>query len=90
MNKKTSKECKVTDMGSIAQSLLSAGLDPKSIPLLHSQTACDSTSYLNRIGQSIAWSTFKDSHELLKNINCDAPNDIDYERVEKFRCCLYL
>ena len=77
-------------MVATAQGLLNAGLDPESKPLLHSLTGCGSTSYLNRIGKSTAWSKFKDSHELLKNINCDAPDDIDYERVEKFMCCLYI
>ena len=69
--------------------LLSADLDPKSVPLLHSPTGCDTTSYIYGIGKSTAWSTFKESYELLKNINCDFPNNIDYERVEKFMCRLY-
>ena len=73
MKQKTSKECRVTNIGATSQGLLSAGLDPESIPLLHSLTGYDSTSYLYGIGKSTAWSTFKDSHDFLKNINCDAP-----------------
>ena len=89
MKQKTSKECRVTNIGATTHGLLSAGLDPESIPLLHSLTGYDSTSYLYGIGKSTAWSTFKDSHDFLKYINRAAPDDIDYERVEKFMCCLY-
>ena len=60
MKQKTSKECRVTNIGATAQGLLSAGLDPESIPLLHSLTGYDSTSYLYGIGKSTAWSIIKD------------------------------
>ena len=79
MKQKTSKECRVTNIGAATQGLLSAGLDPESIPLLHSLTGCNSTSDLYGIGKSTAWSTFKDSHDFLKNINRAAPDDIDYK-----------
>ena len=59
MKQKIIKECKVIDIGATTQDLLSAGLDLESVPLLHSLTGCDTTSYIYGIGKSTAWSTFK-------------------------------
>ena len=72
-------------IGATTQDLLSAGLDLETVPLLHLLKGCDSTSYIYGIGNSTAWSIFKSSHELLKNINSDVPNNIDYEWIEKFK-----
>ena len=76
-------------IGATTQDLLSAGLDLETVPLLHLLKGCDTTSYIYGIGNSTAWSIFKSSHELLKNINCDVPNNIDYDQVERFMCRLY-
>ena len=38
------RERKVTDIGAVVDGIKSNGLDPESIPLLHSLTGCDTTS----------------------------------------------
>ena len=89
MKQKSGKDYKITDIGEVARGLLSKGINPQSLPLLHALSGCDSTSYPFGIGKTTAWGVYKEFHHLLDSVNYNNPSSSDYDLCEKFMCRLF-
>ena len=82
-------KCTVTSIGDVANGLVVAGLTPKSLPLLHSLTGCDTTSFMLGVTKKKAWSTYVTYHGLLDGIDSTQPSGEDIVHAEEFMAKLY-
>ena len=90
MKQKSGNETKITDIGETVKGLEKEGINTESLPLLHSITGCDATSYPFGIGKVTAWAVYKEFHALLDSIIVPGnPSQGDYDHAEQFICKLF-
>ena len=86
----TSKQHKYIPINSLIHHMNFGPTFLASLPALHALTGCDSTSFFLGRGKRIAWTTFQEHHELLKDLGKAELTQNILNDAEIFVCKLYL